>query len=172
MGRGSGEVGGGRVEGGRVEGGRQRGAVRSGADGGDEVGIGDAAAEVVRAVEARAAALGAGDRAGLAALLHPGFRWVSHRGDEFDRAAYLDANTADAGATRWHAQRIEHLEVTVIGDAAVAHMTVADDVTTSVGREIFRMPVTQTWVRTPEGWQCLAGHAGPRLGDDPEASAG
>ena len=29
--------------------------------------------------------------------------------------------------------------------------------------ETYRMPMTQFWVRTDLGWQCLAGHAGPRL---------
>jgi hypothetical protein len=29
--------------------------------------------------------------------------------------------------------------------------------------ETFRMPMTQVWVRVEDGWQCLAGHAGPRL---------
>ncbi|HEY1668764.1 MAG TPA: hypothetical protein VGG54_23985 [Trebonia sp.] len=28
------------------------------------------------------------------------------------------------------------------------------------GREVsFRLRLTQTWVRTPAGWRCLAGHA-------------
>jgi hypothetical protein len=30
--------------------------------------------------------------------------------------------------------------------------------------QTFTLRLTQTWVRSPQGWQCLAGHAGPRRG--------
>lgn len=49
--------------------------------------------------------------------------------------------------------------MTVVGDAAVLTAAVTDDVTRD-GRDLdFRVRLTQTWVRTAAGWQCLAGHA-------------
>ncbi|MFC8681956.1 DUF4440 domain-containing protein [Microbacterium ureisolvens] len=111
------------------------------------------------AVHARAAALARGDAAALTRLLHRDFHWTSHRGDHFDRDAYIEANTG--GAVRWHQQRLEDLDVVVVDGTAVVSCTVMDDVTTSDGRTRNRMPVTQTWVRTSAGWECLAGHAGP-----------
>lgn len=120
-----------------------------------------AATEVLAAARERAAALATGDVAGLERLLHPLFTWTSHVGDRFDRRAYIERNTA--GPVQWHGQRLDDAAVTVAGDTAVLTAIVVDDVTTPGGRAEFRMPVTQTWVRTRAGWQCLAGHAGPRL---------
>jgi ketosteroid isomerase-like protein len=119
------------------------------------------AAEVLAAAEARAGALARRDAAALTALLHPSFSWISHTGDTFDRAAYVGNNTA--GAATWHEQRLERVEVTVVGDTAVLRCTVQDDVETEAGRQLFRMPMTQVWVRDGTRWLCLAGHAGPRL---------
>jgi hypothetical protein len=73
-----------------------------------------AADDVIRAAEARAAALADGDPERLSKLLHEDFRWTSHLGESY-------------------------------------------------GRQEFRMPMTQVWVRADGRWQCLAGHAGPRL---------
>ncbi|WP_035849199.1 DUF4440 domain-containing protein [Cryptosporangium arvum] len=42
--------------------------------------------ELRDAVGRRSAALAAGDASALEALLHPAFRWTSHRGEVFDRA--------------------------------------------------------------------------------------
>ena len=109
----------------------------------------------------RAAALADGDADALMGLLHPEFHWTSHTGEHFDRARYVQANTG--GAAVWHGQQLDDVEVRVVGATAVLWCTVTDDVTTSGGRARFIMPVTQTWVRTPAGWQCLAGHAGPRI---------
>ncbi|MFE7846544.1 nuclear transport factor 2 family protein [Microbacterium sp. NPDC057407] len=120
-----------------------------------------AEAEVLAAARERAAALATGDVPGLERLLHPLFTWTSHVGDRFARRAYIERNTA--GPVQWHGQRLEDVDVTVVGATAVLSATVVDDVTTPAGRAEFRMPVTQTWVHTPGGWQCLAGHAGPRL---------
>jgi hypothetical protein len=46
---------------------------------------------------------------------------------------------------------------------AVLTAVVVDRVRRGGREETFRMRLTQTWVRSAEGWQCLAGHAGPRL---------
>ncbi|MFT4166937.1 MAG: nuclear transport factor 2 family protein [Microlunatus sp.] len=121
----------------------------------------DSRAEVLAAARMRAEALGRGDRDSLEALLHPQFAWTSHKGTTFDKTTYLDANTA--GPTEWHGQRLEDVHIRVIDDVAVLRCVVSDDVTTASGRETFRMPMTQTWIRGDRGWQCLAGHAGPRL---------
>jgi hypothetical protein len=119
---------------------------------------------VLTAAQTRAAALAAGDAAALRALLHPGFGWVSHRGEVFDRDGYVAANTAP-GRLRWRAQRLEQPQVRVVGDAAVLRCSVTDIVTGADGAEVrARMLMTQTWVRDETGaWVCLAGHAGPRL---------
>ena len=120
----------------------------------------NAEAEVLAAAERRAAALAAGDSDALRMLLHPDFHWTSHTGEHFDRTGYLAANTG--GAVVWHRQRLADAAVQIVGDTAVLRCSVTDDVTTAAGRATFHMPVTQTWVRTPLGWRCLAGHAGPR----------
>lgn len=112
---------------------------------------------VLAAAEARARALAAGDEPALRALLHPDFRWTSHRGDRFDRDAYVRANCG--GGTVWHGQELRDPTVTVVADTAVLTCTVIDE----VGAGTFTMPMTQTWVRTDGRWRLLAGHAGPRL---------
>lgn len=117
--------------------------------------------DVVRAACDRADALAAADPARLTALLHPDFRWTSHLGRVFDRAEYVEANTG--GGTVWRAQTLEDPEVVVVGDAAVLRAVADDEVVGPEGPVHHRMPVTQVWVRSGEGWRCLAGHAGPRL---------
>ena len=119
------------------------------------------AREVLEAAHARARALADADGAALWALLHPDFVWTSHRAERFDRRTYVEANTAN-GIT-WHHQDLRGAEVRVVGDTAVLCATVVDDVTILDTRATYEMPVTQTWVRSGDGWLCLAGHAGPRL---------
>ena len=63
---------------------------------------------------------------------------------------------------RWHGQSLEDVRVVVVGDTAVLRCTAVDRMGTD-GPEVFRMPMTQTWVRSRDGWLCLAGHAGPRV---------
>ncbi|MBB6550779.1 nuclear transport factor 2 family protein [Nonomuraea rubra] len=118
--------------------------------------------EVIAAARERAAALAARDPERLRRSLHPGFHWTSHTGERFDRDGYVTANTAAAIA--WQGQTLTEVEVVVCGQAAVLRCVVADDVITGEGdRVTFRMPVTQTWVKQEGRWQCLAGHAGPRV---------
>jgi Domain of unknown function (DUF4440) len=121
----------------------------------------NAHSDVVAAARARADALAAGDARSLNELLHPDFRWTSHTGEQFDRAAYIDLNTG--GQTSWQQQNIGEPEVIVVADAAVLRTTVTDLIDTVAGPETYRMPMTQFWVHGESGWQCLAGHAGPRL---------
>jgi hypothetical protein len=116
--------------------------------------------EVVAAARARGRALAAGDRAALARLLHPRLRWTTHRGAVLDRAAYLDANTG--GALTWVSQDLHDVDVQVVdGRVAVLTAWVTDVVIRDGERRTFRMRLTQTWVRTGDGWVCLSGHAGP-----------
>jgi hypothetical protein len=117
--------------------------------------------EIRAAAEQRASALAARDSAQLESLLHPRFSWTSHRGEVFDRAGYLRSNTA--GTNQWHGQRLEQVEVVVVGEMGVLRCIVTDEVDVGSGRQAFRMPMTQVWVRQDDRWQCLAGHAGPRL---------
>jgi hypothetical protein len=125
------------------------------------------AREVLEAAQARARALADGDGAALWALLHPHFVWTSHRAERFDRRMYVEANTANG--IIWHHQDLRGVDVRVVGDTAVLCATVVDDVTILDTRASYEMPVTQTWVHSSQGWQCLAGHAGPRLPVSPPA---
>jgi predicted kinase/ketosteroid isomerase-like protein len=122
----------------------------------------NATLEVKAAAEDRARALAAGDAARLRELLHDDFAWTSHVGATFDRSEYIQRNTT--GSSAWRSQRLTDVEVAVVGDAAVLRCEVIDEVTGADNVvETFRMPMTQVWVRVADGWQCLAGHAGPRL---------
>ena len=69
--------------------------------------------EVLAAAEARAAALAAGDAVALRELLHPGFGWVSHRGETFDRDRYIAANTGPGG-TCWRGQDLAEVDIVVV----------------------------------------------------------
>lgn len=121
----------------------------------------DAVTQVIAAAQARAAALASGDADRLTKLLHADFRWTSHSGETFNRQQYIERNTH--GLARWRSQDLSDVAVVVVGDTAVLTATTSDQVEDRGGVESFRMPMTQVWVRTQKGWQCLAGHAGPRL---------
>jgi hypothetical protein len=116
--------------------------------------------EVLAAAAARADALARGDAGALRDRLHPLFGWTSHRGDRFDRETYVRRNTG--GGVRRLGQTLEDVRLVVVGDTAVLRCTAVDRVDAD-GPEVFRMPMTQTWVRSGDGWLCLAGHAGPRV---------
>ena len=117
--------------------------------------------EVIEAALARATALAEADASRLLALLHHDFRWTSHLGETFNRDAYVVRNTEDR--TVWRSQHLKDAEVVVVGDTAVLYAEVIDTVRSGAdGVEMFRMPMTQVWVRQGEAWKCLAGHAGPR----------
>ncbi|MCW2935616.1 MAG: hypothetical protein JWM19_6578 [Actinomycetia bacterium] len=105
----------------------------------------------------RAAALGAGDEAALRLLMHPGLQWTTFRGQVLGYEDYIAGNTR--GSLRWRSQRLEGITVVVAGDTAVLTAAVTDEVCTEGRDQAFRLRLTQTWVRTPDGWRCLAGHA-------------
>jgi len=128
-----------------------------------DVNLDEAANEVVAAARARSAALVAGDRQRLAALLHPRLRWTTYQGVVLDREQYLAGN--GGGGLVWVEQMLQDVEVQVVGDAvAVLTALVVDVVNHDGSPETFRLRLTQTWVNTVDGWQCLSGHAGPRVG--------
>ncbi|GAB3544064.1 hypothetical protein GCM10027404_00130 [Arthrobacter tumbae] len=116
--------------------------------------------EVLDAALARADALRRRDGKQLRRLLHPQFRWTSHKGDHFDRDAYLESKVE--GQNNWHAQTLEEPEITILGTAAVLTCIVKDDVSNSDGRNQYRMPMTQVWVYE-KTWKLVAGHAGPLI---------
>ena len=113
--------------------------------------------EVAAAALRRAAALGAGDEAALRLLMHPGLQWTTFRGEVLGYEDYIAGNTR--GTLRWRAQRLEGITVVVVGDTAVLTATVTDEVSVEGREQAFRLRLTQTWVSTPAGWRCLAGHA-------------
>lgn len=118
--------------------------------------------EVVQAAEARGRALAEGDDVALRRLLHEDFRWTSHTGATLTRDEYIARNTG--GSVVWRSQRLIDPAVTVVGETAVLVAETVDVVVHGAAVKTFRMPVTQTWVREPSGWRCLAGHAGPLRG--------
>ena len=117
--------------------------------------------EVIKAAEARAAALADADAEGLSRLLHQNFRWTSHVGETYSREEYIRRNTG--GHTAWRSQHLTDPDVVVVGRTAVLFTEVIDVVDAGAdGPQWFRMPMTQVWVREGGEWTCLAGHAGPR----------
>ena len=114
--------------------------------------------EVLMVAELRATALVAGEPDRLRRLLHPEFRWTSHRGERLDREGYVRVNTRDV---RWVKQRLEDPEVTVVGDTAILLCTAHDTVERDGVESEVRVAVTQVWVRSHKSWVLLAGHAGP-----------
>ena len=115
--------------------------------------------DVLEAAERRAEALASGDAAQLAAMLHPSFVWTSHKGDVFDRETYVASNTS--GTLTWKKQRLENVDVKLVGSTAILTGTVIDDVEQAGRSQRFEMPITQVWLKERDKWLCLAGHAGP-----------
>jgi hypothetical protein len=74
-----------------------------------------------------------------------------------DRESYIIGNTS--GFLIWLDQRLEDTEVVVVGDTAVLTAVVIDEVERDGERQVFRLLMTQTWVRREEVWLCVAGHA-------------
>src|SRR5579859_1154263 len=112
---------------------------------------------VAEAAARRAAALAARDEAALRELMHPGLQWTTFRGDVLGYEEYIAGNTR--GELVWRDQRLDDVRVVTAGDAAVLTAWVTDEVTRD-GQDLeFRMRLTQTWVRTAQGWRCLSGHA-------------
>lgn len=67
--------------------------------------------------------------------------------------------------TEWRSQTLGPTDISTVGEVAVLLTVVTDVVAATEAEDAeFRMPVTQVWVRSSGKWQCLAGHAGPRLG--------
>jgi len=115
------------------------------------------AEEVTRAAMRRAAALAARDEAALRLLMHPDLRWTTFRGEVLGYEAYIIGNTR--GDLRWRSQRLEDVDVTVVADTGILTAAVTDEVSRDGRDRAFRLRLSQTWVRTPQGWRCLAGHA-------------
>jgi hypothetical protein len=89
--------------------------------------------------------------------MHPGLQWTNFRGTVLSYEEYIGGNTGED--PRWRAQRLDNVKVVVVGDTAVLTAAVTDEVTRNGRDTSFRLRLTQTWIRTPEGWRCLAGHA-------------
>ena len=124
----------------------------------------DDASDVLAAAERRAQALVDRDSVTLTDLHHPDLRWTTFRGEVLDRDGYVRGNTQ--GSLVWRAQRLEEPIVVGEGDTAVLTAVVHDEVERDGASETLSLRLTQTWVRTADGWKCLAGHAGPRVESD------
>ncbi|MGD0702879.1 MAG: nuclear transport factor 2 family protein [Trebonia sp.] len=119
--------------------------------------VASAEEQVIEAALRRAAALAAGDEQALRSLMHPGLQWTSFLGEVLGYEDYIGGNTR--GNLRWRSQRLADIKVTVVGDAAVLTAAVTDEVSRDGQDHAFNLRLTQMWVRTPEGWRCVAGHA-------------
>jgi ketosteroid isomerase-like protein len=118
--------------------------------------------QVLRAAERRAQALAARDATALHDLMHESLTWTTFRGEVLDRDGYIAGNTE--GQLVWQSQLLEDAEVVVIGNTAVLTARDIDTVRRDThDEESYTLRLTQTWVRTDDKWQCLAGHAGPRI---------
>jgi ketosteroid isomerase-like protein len=113
--------------------------------------------DVVLAAQRRAAALAAGDEAALRLLMHPDLQWTTYHGNVLDYEQYIEGNIR--GNLLWHAQRLDDVRVVVVRDTAVLTAWVTDQVRRDGREQVLTLRLTQTWVRTDEGWRCLAGHA-------------
>lgn len=113
--------------------------------------------EVIDAALRRAAALAAGDEAALRRLMHPDLQWTTYRGNVLGYEEYVEGNAR--GPLLWRAQRLSEVRVVVVGDTAVLTGWVTDEVRRDGHDQLFTLRLTQTWVRTSDGWRCLAGHA-------------
>jgi ketosteroid isomerase-like protein len=113
--------------------------------------------DIVRAAQRRAAALAARDEAALRLLMHPDLQWTNYKGNVLSYEEYIEGNIR--GNLRWRAQHLGDVRVAVVGDTAVLTARVTDEVRRDGHDQIFTLRLTQTWVRTSEGWRCLAGHA-------------
>ena len=119
---------------------------------------------VVTAALDRARALVTGDRARLMEMHHPLLRWTTYDGRVLGRDTYVAGNTADR--LTWIDQGLSDIDVQVIDDTIAVLTAVATDIVERGGcRQSFRLRLTQCWVATEAGWRCVAGHAGPRLGE-------
>jgi ketosteroid isomerase-like protein len=117
---------------------------------------------VIDAALRRASALAARDEAELRRLMHPGLQWTTFKGNVLSYEEYIAGNSR--GELRWRAQRLDDIRVAVVGDTAVLTSCVTDEVSRDGHDQVFTLRLTQTWVRTSEGWRCLAGHAGSPAG--------
>jgi hypothetical protein len=117
---------------------------------------------VAAAALRRAAALVAGDEAALRLLMHPGLQWTTFRGEVLGYEDYIAGNTR--GNLRWRSQRLEDVMVVAVGDTAVLTAAVTDEVSQDGQERAFHLRLTQVWVRAPQGWRCLAGHASQPTG--------
>jgi ketosteroid isomerase-like protein len=89
--------------------------------------------------------------------MHQDLQWTTLRGEVLGYEDYIAGNTSEDLV--WRAQRLDDVKVTVVGDTAVLTAWVTDEVTRDGEDLSFRLRLTQTWVRTAEGWRCLSGHA-------------
>jgi hypothetical protein len=79
------------------------------------------------------------------------------RGEVLGYEDYIAGNAR--GNLRWRSQRLHGIKVVVAGDTAVLTAAVTDEVSRDGSEQVFHLRPTQTWVSTPQGWRCLAGHA-------------
>lgn len=127
---------------------------------------GDPRDQLVRLARERSDALVRRDAETLGRILADGFVYTNASGQVLDKATYL-ARYVHSPDVRWLAQDLEDVEVRVLGDTAVLTFRVHDRATFGAQTLDAHFRSTFVYVKTPAGWQCLAGHSS----DDPAPTA-
>ncbi len=114
--------------------------------------------QIIAVVQARSAALVAGDVAALERILHPDFVYVNSQGHKTTRADYLGRFAHPDGGPKWEQQELSEIEVHRHGDTAIVTCRVHDVANWGEYHldAVFRS--TFVYIQAAEGWRCVAGH--------------
>jgi hypothetical protein len=112
---------------------------------------------VLDAIRRRSGALVTKDIPTLLALHHPAFVYVNASGEVLDREEYLDRYVRPDDV-RWISQTVRDVRVAEAGGTIVVTFLVHDVARAGDDELDATFRTTQTWVRSDDGWRCLAGH--------------
>jgi len=107
-------------------------------------------------LEAKAAALMAGDDRALARLIHDDFIYINAAGRMFDKPDYIDA-FCTSGRIMFMEQQPTNLALRLIGEVAIATFDLADRFTTEGRLVSARYRCLSVFSPSSLGWQWAAG---------------
>jgi ketosteroid isomerase-like protein len=113
---------------------------------------------LVRLAQVRSDALVARDEGALTSILAEGFIYTNASGEVLDRAQYLERYVRSP-SVRWHAQELEDVAVHRFGETALLTARVHDRATFGTQELDAWFRSTFVYVKTANGWQCVAGHS-------------
>lgn len=116
---------------------------------------------IIELVHARSAALVRADVPALEQILHPAFTYVNASGQLTDKATYLGRFANPDGGPKWEKQDVSEIAVRVFGDTAIANCRVHDVATWGEYHLDASFRATFVYLKTADGWQCVAGHSSP-----------